>query len=263
MSARRLYLAVAAGAIVVYVGALWNRFAMDDLYIIAFNPLVRRASGLWQAFGAPYWPPSYGGKMYRPLVVASFGFDRLTGSVAWFHAVNLAWHAAASVTVAALARRWAPWRGALAAGLVFAVHPVHVEAVANVIGRAELMAAVFACLAVYAALERDSLGWCAAALALGLLAKENAAAAPLLIAWAWILGLRRPPGGRRRMATYAISWVALAVAYGVVRWLVLHPYARSDVVAPVFFHATPLQQRFTAVAALADVVRLLVLPATL
>ncbi len=263
MNARRLYLAVAACAIVVYLGALWNRFAMDDLYIIAFNPLVRRVSGLWSSFGAPYWPPSYGGKMYRPLVIASFGLDRLAGPVAWFHAVNLVWHSATSVTVAALARRWAPWQGALAAGLVFAVHPVHVEAVANVIGRAELMAAVFACLAVYAALERDSVVWCAAALALGLLAKENAAAAPALIAWAWILGLRRPPGGRRRMAVYVISWVVLAIAYGAVRWLVLHPYARSNVVAPVFFEASWLQQRFTAVAALAEVVRLLVFPVTL
>src|SRR5258708_13278907 len=108
MSARRLYLAVAACAIVVYLGALWNRFAMDDLYIIAFNPLVRRASGLWQAFGAPYWPPSYGGKMYRPLVVASFGFDRLTDSGAWFHAVNLPLHPPASVTVPPLPPRSAP-----------------------------------------------------------------------------------------------------------------------------------------------------------
>jgi len=263
VNAKRLYLAVAACAIVVYLGALWNRFAMDDLYIIAFNPLVRRASGVWQAFGAPYWPPSYGGKMYRPLVIASFGLDRLIGPVAWFHAVNLVWHAAASVAVAALARRWASWQGALAAGLVFAVHPVHVEAVANVIGRAELLAAAFACLAVYAALERDSVVWCAAALALGLLAKENAAAAPMLIAWAWILGLRRPEGGRRRMALYVMSWVVLGVAYAAVRWLVLHPFSRSNVIAPVFFEATWLQQRFTAVAALAEVARLLVFPLTL
>src|SRR5690349_10021021 len=94
VNAKRVYLAVAACAVVVYLGALWNRFAMDDLYIIAFNPLVRRASGVWQVFGAPYWPPSYGGKMYRPLVIASFGLDRFIGPVAWFHAVNLIWHAA-------------------------------------------------------------------------------------------------------------------------------------------------------------------------
>src|SRR5260370_38799845 len=106
MSAKRLYLAVAAAAIVVYLGALWNRFAMDDLYIIAFNPLVRRASGLWQAFGAPYWPPSYGGKMYRPPVLASFRIDRLPASVGWVPPLNPALVPAGGVPVPALPRAW-------------------------------------------------------------------------------------------------------------------------------------------------------------
>ncbi len=77
MSAKRLYLALAAVAVVVHVGALWNRFAMDDLYIVAYNPLVHAPSGLWQAFAHPYWPPDFGGKMYRPLVMSGFALDRL------------------------------------------------------------------------------------------------------------------------------------------------------------------------------------------
>ncbi|NIP96229.1 MAG: hypothetical protein GWO24_23480, partial [Akkermansiaceae bacterium] len=36
-----------------------------------------------------------------------------------------------------------PFAGALAGALVFAVHPVHVEAVANVVGRAEVLSSVF------------------------------------------------------------------------------------------------------------------------
>src|SRR5439155_484343 len=86
--------------------------------------------------------------------------------------------------VAALARRWMDTAGGLVAGLLFAVHPVHVEAVANVVGRAELMAAVFVVLAVYAALGRAHAGWSAVALAFGLLSKENAAVAPALVVWA-------------------------------------------------------------------------------
>src|SRR5204862_268891 len=89
-------------------------------------------------------------------------------------------------------RKKIPWRGeraALAAGLLFAVHPVHVEAVANIVGRAEVMAGLFAILAVYAALAHDRLWWSAAALAAGLLSKENAVVAPALIAWGWMLGL--------------------------------------------------------------------------
>jgi len=248
---------------VVYLGALWNRFAMDDLYVIALNPLVRSASGLWRAFGGPYWPPNFGGKMYRPLVVASFGLDHLVGGVGWFHAVNILWHAATSVAVAVLARRWLTWQSALVAGLVFAAHPVHVEAVANVVGRGELMAAVFVILAVYAALAHDRLGWSAAALSLGLLSKENAAVAPALIAVGWMLGLGRPQGGRRRIACYVATWIAIAVAYGAVRLAVLQPYARWEALAPVFLGATTLQRRVTAIAALADVARLLVFPRTL
>src|SRR5207237_3530695 len=94
-------------------------------------------------FAAPYWPPNLGGHMYTPLLIAVFPLYWLLRSTAWFHAVNLAWHAAASLAVAALARRWTDWTGALVAGLLFAVHPVHAEAVANVVGRAELMAALF------------------------------------------------------------------------------------------------------------------------
>jgi hypothetical protein len=255
---RRIYLVVALSAAVVYVGALWNRFAMDDLYVIVYNRALHEPSGLWRAFTLPYWPPDLGGKMYRPLTNLSFVLDWLTDSLVWFHAVNLLWHAAASVAVAALARRWSGTTGALLAGLLFAVHPVHVEAVANVVGRAELMAAVFTVLAVYAALARDNVWWSAGVLTLGLLSKENAAVGPGLIAWAWLLGISRPT--RRRMATYLASWLVIAVGYGVVRYVVLHPYAWSNAVAQVFYGESPWTVRLTAVAAMADAARLLVFP---
>ena len=87
---KRLYGAVAGCAVVVYLGALWNGFAVDDVPIIVHNPLVASPSGIWRAFAAPYWPPDLGGHMYRPLVIAGFALDWLLGSTAWFHAVNLA-----------------------------------------------------------------------------------------------------------------------------------------------------------------------------
>ena len=99
MSAKRIYLAVGWCAVVVYLGALWNRFALDDLPIIVMNPLVAHPAGIWRAFAAPYWPPDLGARLYRPLVIATFAFDRLVDSAAWFHLVNLLWHAAASVEI--------------------------------------------------------------------------------------------------------------------------------------------------------------------
>ena len=261
MSAKRIYLAVGLCAVVVYLGALWNQFALDDLPIIVTNPLVAHPSGIWRAFAAPYWPPELGARLYRPLVIATYVFDGLVDGAVWFHAINLLWHAATAVAVAALARRWAEDAGALVAGLLFAVHPVHVEAVANVVGRAELMAGLFTVLAVYAALARAWVGWSALAWALGLLCKENAAVAPALIALGWLVGLARPD--RPQAARFVATWVLVGTVYAAVYAGVGHGFARYDTVAPMFVGESPITVRLTAVAALADMARLLLFPLTL
>ena len=278
ISDKQLYLVIAACAVVVHLGSLWNRFAMDDNYIILLNPLVHSVSGIWQAFLHPYWPTNFGGKVYRPLVVATYAVDWQINSAMWFHAANLLWHAGTAVAVTVLARHLSstpagpavlpeaapsrtPQHVALAAGLLFAVHPVHVEAIANVIGRAELMAAACAVLAVYAAIVKQSVAWSLVALAAGLLSKENAAVAPALIVWAWILGLGRP--SRATMSRFVVSWVLLALVYGVARWIILHPYGHYQNLAPVFVGQGHVAVRLTGIAALADMARLLVFPLAL
>ncbi len=254
--------AVAACAVVVYLGALWNRFAGDDLYIIVHNPLVADLAAPWRIFAAPYWPPElFYGKLYRPLPVLTYALDRVVGAYAWFHAVNLVWHAAASVAVAGLTQRLAGNRAALIAGLLFAVHPVHVEAVANVVGRAELMAALFAILAVRLALTGGGVAWSALAFGAALLCKENAAVTPALIAWGWILGIGRPD--RRRLVAFAASWAAVGATWGAVRAAVLEPFGRFFDIAPVFAGLGPVEVRLTAVSAFVDFARLLVAPLTL
>src|SRR3989441_5811814 len=155
MHPRRVYLAVAACALVVYAGALWNTFAFAAVYIVVLTPFVREPGAWWRAFAEPYWAGNLTGTLSRPLTVSSFALDWLLDGPVWFHAVNMLWHAGASVAVAVLARRWAGWQASLAAGVLFAVHPVHVEAVGNVVGRNELMGARFKLLALYAPLARQ------------------------------------------------------------------------------------------------------------
>ena len=263
----RLFAVVAACAVVVYVGALWNGFALDDVAIIMNNPLVRSGRGLWEGFATPYWPPDLGGQMYRPIPIASYSLDAQLGQYWWFHLVNLLWHAGATAAVACLALRLAGRRAALAAGIVFAVHPVHVEAVANVVGRAELMATLFAVLCVYATVTRRHPAWSAAAFAAGLLCKENAVVAPLLAGGTLFLGLsisspRSAFGerGKGGAATYAAWWLGVGVLYAAVRWLVLHPYANLNAVAAALVGESPFAMRLTAVAAFTDLARLLVFP---
>src|SRR5262249_58913717 len=95
-----------------------------------------------------------------------------------YHLVNFALHAAVCVVLAlVLARITGDATLALLAAFLFAAHPVHTEAVASVVGRAELLAALLGLLAWWIVLARRSvLARAAAALVLlaAVLAKENA-----------------------------------------------------------------------------------------
>ncbi|EGD76403.1 transmembrane and tetratricopeptide repeat containing 4 [Salpingoeca rosetta] len=154
---------VAAAAILVYLNSLHGEFVFDDMPAIVDNADVDPSkTPLSSLFKNNFWGQEMGAAWsqhysYRPLTtitfrwnVAVFGFDTF-----WFHVVNTALHALASALVtcvaAQLCKGFASWVP-LVCGLVFAVHPVHTEAVANIVCRAELLACVFWCLAflVYA-----------------------------------------------------------------------------------------------------------------
>src|SRR5262245_56774984 len=141
---------MAAAALVAaacYLNTLPNQFAFDDLEIILRNPLVsgERAGDFAATFASHYWSHlRESGNLYRPLTILSYAANHaLSGTSPWsYHAVNILLHALASALVVALGVRFglnAPL--SLAAGLLFAVHPVHSEAVAGVVGRAELLVA--------------------------------------------------------------------------------------------------------------------------
>ena len=195
MTRRRAAWLAAGAAVVVYLPALGNRFALDDVSIVERNPASHSVGAALRAFDRSYWPPENGAGQWRPLVILSFALDWQVsrGSPAWLHAVNLLWHAAATAAVVLVAAPYVTEAAALVAGLLFAVHPVHVEAVANLVGRAELMAGLFLLLAVLASRSvRRRRGdgrrtWPAevallVAVACGLLSKEHAAVAVALLA---------------------------------------------------------------------------------
>jgi hypothetical protein len=85
---------------------------------------------------------------------------------------------------------------------------------------------------------------------------------PALIVAAWAVGLGVRPG-RRAIIRAACSWVVIGLLYAVLLDRVLGSYATLWSPAPVFVGQSALTVRLTAVAALADVLRLLVFPLTL
>lgn len=149
-----LLLAVAA----TYQNSLFGPFVFDDLPSIVDNPSIRQA---WPP-GPALSPPSGNGLTVegRPLLNYSFALNyALSGLAPWsYHLVNLAIHAAASLTLFGLARRLLARRApapaatpaAFAIALLWAVHPLTTAAVTYIVQRAESLMALFCLLTLYA-----------------------------------------------------------------------------------------------------------------
>jgi dolichyl-phosphate-mannose--protein O-mannosyl transferase len=83
---------------------------------------------------------------YRPFCVLSYKLNFILGGFKPFgyHLVNVLLHTLSTGLVVKLARHILPnGIGILIAGLLFASHPVHTEAVAGIVGRADLLACIF------------------------------------------------------------------------------------------------------------------------
>ncbi|XP_055634788.1 protein O-mannosyl-transferase TMTC2 [Toxorhynchites rutilus septentrionalis] len=141
----------------LYVNTLSAGFVYDDRRAILGNPDVLSSTGWYQMLHNDFWgtplsePGSHGS--YRPLCVASFKINYLLDGFKplGYHLVNVLLHCLATVLVVKLSRHIIPSRyGAAISGLLFAAHPIHTEAVAGVVGRADLTACVFYLLALLA-----------------------------------------------------------------------------------------------------------------
>jgi len=138
---------VVAVACAVYVETVRYDFAFDDVWAIVQRPLFHDVGRWREILGASWWSNK---TLYRPLTALSFAanWGLGGGNPHSFHVVNVLLHAATCALVLLLARRLLAPSAGLVAALLFAVHPVHVEAVASVVGRAEVLSTLFAVLAV-------------------------------------------------------------------------------------------------------------------
>ena len=136
-------------AVLFYAPSLRFDRTFDDIYhITPVNESPRKSLGaVWQT---RYWAIEEGGGLYRPVTSTSYWVEgKLHTSMAVRHAVNVLLYGAVTYLVVEGAfLLGAPLWGAVAAGLLFALHPTHVETVAGLVGRAELLAAVFMLLAL-------------------------------------------------------------------------------------------------------------------
>ena len=120
---------------------LWGGFVWDDVDAIPGEPALRDWAGLWRIW---FVPSEVQEPHYRPLTYTSFWLEqKLWGfAPAGYHVVNVLLHAANSLLLWRILLRLAV-PGAWVVAAVFAVHPLHVESVAWVIERKDVLSGLF------------------------------------------------------------------------------------------------------------------------
>jgi hypothetical protein len=198
-------------------------FVLDDRFAILGHPAVTGNGGVAEAFALTFWgrPLDVPPVSWRPLTTLSFRLDYglFGASPLGFHASSLAWYLATIFVAWSLARAWIGPRAACLAACIFAVLPVHAEAVSGLVGRADTLSLLFSAVALLlvapgpriAPIGPVRLAVAATAYLAALLAKESAIYLPAVAAvLAESPRNRLSPVVRRHAGTLALASVALA-----------------------------------------------------
>ena len=231
---RRSGVFVALLALAASAASLANGFVYDDIPIVLQNPLVHHAEMVGRIWTTPYWPA---GLLYRPLTIQGFSLQWALGggSPLAFHAASALLMVLVALLFWRLARRILPQGPAVLASALFAVHPVHVESVANAVGQAELLATAFTLVVLERYLVWRAAGplsglqrWALAVLTLlAILSKETGFVIPALLVAAEVLlaaPLRLPWRERIGLLTPVLVLQGAAVLAAILaRIIVLGP----------------------------------------
>jgi tetratricopeptide (TPR) repeat protein len=278
--------------LLTYSNSFQAGLTLDNKVIVGEDPRIR--AWTWEnlrlIFTENYWWPSMASDLYRPITTLTYLANyTLMGNgarVAAYHWVNFSLHwANAWLVLILLCRLTGRRRLALLAAALFAVHPVNVESVTNIVGRADLLATLailaggLCYLRATAVAGRRRLPWLIAlglTACLGVLMKESAVMIVVFVAlydwlWRWPQLRGATLWERLKAAAWefgARGWIALAPAVILLLWArhrLLYTsltYGQLFVDNPIA-RAPALQGFLTAVGVIGRYLGLLVLPHTL
>lgn len=208
-----VYAALILATLVVYAQtATFDFVNYDDPDYVVNNPHVRAGltlDGVRWAFtsteSANWFPVT---RLTHLVDVQVFGVQS-----GWHHLVNVAIHAGAAALLFAflLAATGARWPSAFAA-FVFALHPLHVESVAWVAERKDVLCAFFWFLALWAYVRRRT-ALVYAAFAVGLMSKPMIVTLPFVLVLLDFWPLKRGWRIVEKLPLFAMSFAAAAITY--------------------------------------------------
>ncbi len=297
-------LIIAVLGFVFYFNTFQNDYALDDGIIIAKNQYVQQGfKGIPDIMGKDAFSSFYSsfnadnqltGGRYRPLSIVTFAVEQeLWGSgidyskvataygvispqEAGFihlmhirHVVNVLLFILSVVVLLYLFRvvlfRQQPWAAFIAA-LLFTIHPLHTEVVANVKSRDEIMSLLFICLTLIAAYryaELKKVKWLLLSLlwfALALLSKEYAITLVVLIPMMlYLTGKASLPNSIVRVLPY----LPLLLLYGYLRYSIVgdkQDDADTEVLTNPYLYASATEVVASKMGILLRYLQLLIFP---
>ena len=178
--------AIAVFVAIAYANSLGSSFHFDDSAIFLTPSILRPGFG-WEIFRL---------HQTRPLTYLTFHWNYLVGgpNPLLYHAVNLLLHAANSILLLAVARRYLSPFAAGCVAVLFALHPLQTESVTYVFSRSTLLSTHFALWVLWFQ-ARGRYLVSALLFAVSLLAKEETIALPAFLLLLELFERRRPKIG--------------------------------------------------------------------
>jgi tetratricopeptide (TPR) repeat protein len=173
-------------AFVLYSPTLGHDFVLDDALSLALNDNVTAGiSGIADIITGSYRENNFGGQLYRPISLIQFAIEWhiSPNNPLIHHFFNIFWFGLTIGLVFVVLKKWFPTLSILLpllVALLFAIHPIHTEVVANIKSRDEIMALFFILASWYSwdkYLHHNKLSWFFTTLLLfflALLSKETA-----------------------------------------------------------------------------------------
>ena len=274
----KYYLLIAFAAFAVYANSLSNEFVFDDESVVLGDPSITKLSNIPKYFTAQEGFHKVIGRYFRPVVSSTYAIDYAIWDLKpfGFHLTNVIIHVINSLLffnlllmmfgVDGVKTQKSKLYAVIFAGLVFAVHPIHTEAVSWVSGRTDSLtftffAASFIYYLKYSAETKPvNFFFVLFFFVLSLLAKEMAITLPVVIILYDIAvnkGIKRELI-QKRLWIYA-SLGAVSVIYIYLRWLILKDVPQRETYF-YFYGKDSMTVVFTMLQTIPYYFRLLVAP---
>lgn len=257
-------------AFLIYINSLSNQFAFDDKGLILENKYTIEGTDLKEIFTHNY---RYGaGKtsdgLYRPLVNLSYvlnGHGEQPDPKP-YHFFNILFNAFNSVLLFFIVKKLTgKITLAFISSLIFSLHPIHTESVANIAGRPEILFCFFLFLSwisfIYFKNVYLSVLLSTSFLLLGLLSKETAIVLPIIIILSDLI-IRKGLFNKEYLLKILVLFF-ISGLYLLIRWLILNESSLGNV--PNFydnqiFASNSIERISTALSVLFKYLTLLIFP---